>query len=59
MKSVLYKEVIIIDDKEYAELVCDYTESVQAAINADVLADDPAQIFDWVVDDVVNNMDRT
>ena len=55
MKSVTYKELIIIDGKEYLVYETDHTESVQQAIDDGVLRDEHEQIYDYVHDDVLNH----
>lgn len=55
MKSVTYKELIIIDGKEYLVYETDHTESVQQAINDEILKDDHQEIYDYVYDDMLNH----
>ena len=55
MKQVIYKEIIVIDDREYTVSNCDYSESVNELIYDNILEDDNQDIVNHIVDDITNS----
>ena len=54
MKQIIYKEIIIIDDREYTVANYDYSESINDLINDNVLLEDNQNIVNYIIDDIVN-----
>ena len=50
MKQIIYKKTISIDDREYIVSIYDYSESINALINDNVLSDDNQDIVDYIID---------
>ena len=55
MKQVIYKEIIVIDGREYTVSSCDYSESVNELIYDNILEDDNQDIVNHIVDDITNS----
>ena len=55
MKQVIYKEVIVIDGVEYTVMSCDYSESIHELIEDQLIDGDDQEIFNHIVDDIVNS----
>lgn len=54
VKQVIYKEIIIVDGREYTVSTCDYSQSIHELIKDNVLEDDNQEIVNHIVDDIVN-----
>jgi len=54
MKQVIYKEIISIDGREYTVMNCDYSESIHELIEDQFMDGDDQEIFNHIVDDLVN-----
>ena len=50
MKQIIYKQIISIDDREYTVSIYDYSETINALINDNVLSDDNQDIVDFIID---------
>lgn len=55
MKTVIYREVVTIDGRDYTVSTCDYSESIAGLIADSVIEDDNQEIINHIVDDIVNS----
>lgn len=53
--TIIYKEVVLIDGKEYQLTQCDYTDSIEEAIKDGACTKSHEDICDWIHDDIVNS----
>ncbi len=56
--NIIYKECVVIDDREYTIFSCDYSDSIAGQISDEIIEGDAQSIIDSIIDDVTNNMPR-
>ena len=53
-KQIIYKEIIVIDEREYIVSTYDYSDSVNEWIQDSILKDDNQEIINHIIDHIVN-----
>ena len=53
-KSVIYKECVVIDGREYMVLNCDYSDSINEALADGVIEEESQAIIDYITYDIDN-----
>lgn len=55
MKQVTYKEIIVIDGREYNVSTYDYSDVIDQLIGDSIISDDNQDIINHIVDDITND----
>ena len=55
MKSIIYHEIIQVDDHEHVVFEMNYSERINELIKDGIMDDNINDITDYIVDDITNN----
>jgi hypothetical protein len=55
VKSIIYHEIIQVDDHEYVVFEMNYSEKINELIENNIIDDNINDITDYIVDDITNN----
>jgi len=55
MKSIIYHEIIQVDDHEHVVFEMNYSERINELIKDGIIDDNINDITDYIVDDITNN----
>ena len=55
MKSIIYHEIIQVDDHEHVVFEMNYSEKINELIEDNIIDDNINDITDYIVDDITNN----